>query len=279
MSDKVEKIGYSTIQHGKENNRIYLMKYSDLDRTNIIGNLDKIAEENNYSKIFAKVPIEIKEIFIKNDYIQEAHIPNFYKGIEDCAFMCKYFEKERGSLAFKSEIEEILETAKNKSKSTKIPTLLNNLSIKTLNIKDIPSMVSLYKKVFKTYPFPIYEEDYIKQTMKENIIYFGIYKKDELIAISSSEIDKENLNCEMTDFAILPEYRGNNYSLILLHEMEQKMKKKNLKVLYSIARARSYGINTTFSKLNYKYGGLLINNTNIAGNIESMNVWYKEIKN
>jgi hypothetical protein len=37
-------------------------------------------------------------------------------------------------------------------------------------------------------------------------------------------------------------------------------------------------MNITFSKLGYKYGGLLKNNTNISGAIESMNVWYKEIQ-
>lgn len=34
-------------------------------------------------------------------------------------------------------------------------------------------------------------------------------------------------------------------------------------------------MNVTFSKLNYNYGGTLINNTNISGDLESMNVWYK----
>lgn len=277
MSDKVEKIGHSIIQHGTENNRIYLMKFNNLDKPNIISNLDTLAKENNYSKIFAKVPEKAKNLFIENNYVQEAYIPNFYKGVEDCVFLSKYLNNERRNLAFESEIEEILKSAKNKAKNSEIPTLPDNLAIKILDLKDIHNMIDLYKKVFKTYPFPIYEEEYIKQTMKDNITYFGIYKENTLIAISSSEIDKENLNCEMTDFAILPEHRGNNYSLILLKEMERNIKEKKYKLLYTIARAMSYGMNTTFAKLNYIYGGLLINNTNIAGNIESMNVWYKEI--
>lgn len=277
MSDIIETIGHSTIHHGKENNRLYLMKLNDLDESTIIKQIHEIAIENNYSKIVAKVPKKFKSLFVTNGYKEEASIPNYYKGIEDCLFMCKYLEYQRGSLENETELQKVLMSAKSKSGSLKTSTLPTDVNIKALNPEDIYNMVSLYKKVFKTYPFPIFDEKYILKTMNENLMYFGIYKKDELIAISSSETDKEYSNCEMTDFAVLPEYRGKNYSIILLQEMEKELKKLDFKVLYTIARAKSYGMNITFSKLGYKYGGLLINNTNISGDIESMTIWYKEI--
>jgi hypothetical protein len=36
-------------------------------------------------------------------------------------------------------------------------------------------------------------------------------------------------------------------------------------------------MNITFAKNGYEYAGTLKNNTNISGNIESMNVWYKHL--
>ena len=39
----------------------------------------------------------------------------------------------------------------------------------------------------------------------------------------------------------------------------------------------SAGMNITFSKNGYKYGGTLVNNTDISGQIESMNVWFKNL--
>jgi beta-lysine N6-acetyltransferase len=36
-------------------------------------------------------------------------------------------------------------------------------------------------------------------------------------------------------------------------------------------------MNKTFLKFDYCYSGTLINNTNIAGSIESMNVYYKHL--
>jgi putative beta-lysine N-acetyltransferase len=81
----------------------------------------------------------------------------------------------------------------------------------------------------------------------------------------------------MTDFATLPDFRGNNLALLLLREMEAHMRLAKYNTLYTIARSMSPGMNITFAKNSYEYAGTLKNNTNISGNIESMNVWYKHL--
>jgi hypothetical protein len=60
--------------------------------------------------------------------------------------------------------------------------------------------------------------------------------------------------------------------------MEQTVKMKGIKTAYTIARATSPGINITFARKEYRFGGRLINNTNISGRIESMNIWYKQME-
>jgi hypothetical protein len=59
--------------------------------------------------------------------------------------------------------------------------------------------------------------------------------------------------------------------------MEKEMQQKGIKMAYTIARAVSVGMNIVFAKLGYTYGGRLKNNTNISGEVESMNIWYKAI--
>ncbi len=81
----------------------------------------------------------------------------------------------------------------------------------------------------------------------------------------------------MTDFATLPQYRKQGIAQKLLHEMERNIKEKDFRMSYTIARAMSPGINITFARCGYTYAGTLINNTNISGSIESMNVWYKKL--
>jgi putative beta-lysine N-acetyltransferase len=81
----------------------------------------------------------------------------------------------------------------------------------------------------------------------------------------------------MTDFATLPEHLGKGFAARLLEEMEKRMARQGRRIAFSIARALSLAMNTLFSRRGYTYGGTLVNNTNIAREIESMHVWYKSL--
>jgi putative beta-lysine N-acetyltransferase len=111
--------------------------------------------------------------------------------------------------------------------------------------------------------------------MRENVIYFGVLKGDEPVGLSSIEQDEKNAAAEMTDFAVLPSHRGAGVAYHLLEQMEHTIPSLGIKTMFTIARARSTGMNVTFAKNGYSFAGTLINNTNISGRIESMNVWYK----
>lgn len=63
----------------------------------------------------------------------------------------------------------------------------------------------------------------------------------------------------------------------LIQYLEDNMKTKDIINLFSIARARSIGMNKVLYNLNYKYRGRLINNVHIAGNWENMNIWVKRL--
>jgi putative beta-lysine N-acetyltransferase len=81
----------------------------------------------------------------------------------------------------------------------------------------------------------------------------------------------------MTDFAILPEFRGDGLAGAMLGGMELTLGRIGISTAYTIARAVSYGMNITFARAGYRYAGTLINNTHIAGGLESMNVWHKRV--
>jgi putative beta-lysine N-acetyltransferase len=279
MYDTIEKIGNSLIQHGPNNNRIYLMKLHKDDYPGIIQKLDLIANKNNYTKIFTKIPSWAIDQFQAGDYKQEAYIPRFYNGRADMHFLSKFIDRERSVVdkQTKYTIDEYLHLAFARQKKPVVFKKKPVFHIRILNKNDASDLTKTYWKVFRSYPFPIFEQTYIKKTMDENIVYFGVFKDEQLIAVSSSEMDLEAQNAEMTDFATDPEFAGNNLSLLLLHEMETEMRKRKMKMLYTIARCFSAGMNITFAKMQYIYAGTLINNTDISDKIESMNVWYKSI--
>jgi putative beta-lysine N-acetyltransferase len=142
---------------------------------------------------------------------------------------------------------------------------------------DVAIMAELYREVFQSYPFPIHKPDYLLSTMQSHVAYFLVFNDNRLVAQSSAEMDEEASNAEMTDFATHPDCRGQGLASYLLHEMEQAMKKRGIHTAYTIARAVSWGMNKTFARLGYDFGGTLINNTQISGAIESMNIWYKTL--
>jgi len=279
MCDMIEKLKNSLIQHGEYNDRIYLMKLSKDDFPDIIYDLDDLARKKNYSKVFVKVPAWAFNTFEKNGYIKEARIPGFYNDDIDGFFLSKYLDESRKKLDVKTKekIREILYVAKSKRNDISINVDMYSYPVDILNKRDAKKLTDLYQNVFKNYPFPIFDDDYILKTMENNVVYFGIFKDDRLIAASSAEMDVKARNVEMTDFAILPAYQRKGLSFSLLKEMENEMKERNILTAYTIARALSYGMNITFSKMDYSFAGTLINNTYICSNIESMNVFYKKI--
>ena len=59
--------------------------------------------------------------------------------------------------------------------------------------------------------------------------------------------------------------------------MEKEVHAAGIKTAFTIARAASPGMNAVFRKHGYRYAGLLRNNTQIGGRLESMTVWYKPL--
>jgi putative beta-lysine N-acetyltransferase len=275
--DKIEKYKGCVIQHGHYNERIYLMQITSLPSAELPYELIDLAKTNGYSKIFGKVPESIAKNFFIAGYLEEARIPGFYSGKETAVFMGYYLNAERIKEPDIDKIEDILKIALGKRTADKVSRLENRFILRKCNKTDVFAMARMYQEVFPSYPFPIHDPDYLLETMQSHIDYFGIETEGGLVAVSSAETDKEAANVEMTDFATLPEWRENNFGQHLLARMENEMKKKNIKTAYTIARAMSPGINVTFSKLGYQFGGRLKNNTNISGRIESMNVWFKSL--
>jgi putative beta-lysine N-acetyltransferase len=276
--DRIDNIENNSIQHGKLSNRVYIMSLDSKNTSTIIKIAENLAKSNEYTKIIAKVPERSVKEFIANEYVEEAKVPDMFHGVETGYFMCKYFDEARRVDQNKELIEEVLsESKKRNNKSKKEKREVKSRKVEKMTHDDIKDMTELYSQVFTTYPFPITDPDYIATTMHEQVDYYGIRIKGKLIALASAEFDYDYNFAELTDFAVAEDYRQQGLAKQLLEAMENDLKDKDILTYYTIARAKSTGMNKTFSGLGYKYAGTLINNTNIAGDIESMNVWYKSV--
>ncbi len=275
--DRMEKLPCgSLIQHGPYNDRIYFMKPGENMPDDLPAQLLELAKKYGYSKIFAKVPDNVTSRFIASGYLKEAVIPHFYNSNEDGVFLGYYLTGSRSREENAEELDNIVDLALSKANCPLAKLDSTRFSLRECTENDVERMAEIYCKVFPSYPFPIHDPEYLLETMRSHVIYFGVVVKGKLIALSSAEMDTGSSSAEMTDFATLPEWRGNSLGSHLLATMETAMKQRKIKTLYTIARAISPGMNITFARLGYKFAGRLRNNTNISGNIESMNVWHKK---
>lgn len=277
MLDIIETLQHSLIQHGPHSDRIYLMKLQDEDMPGLLKDLGDLAAKQGYSKIFAKISATHLNAFEQHGYVNEACIPKFYGGQEDGVFVSRFISDERKVLHPNSRLKNNLALAEQKH-GTGLPANVSPPSqLLPTGPQDVDEMSRLYAEVFPTYPFPIQDPAYLRQTMEENVAYYCVRHDDKIVALASAEMDGKARNVEMTDFATHPEATGNGYAIFLLDRMEHDMRQRGYLTSYTIARSESAGMNITFAKLGYTCAGTLVNNTNIGGQIESMNVWYKPL--
>jgi putative beta-lysine N-acetyltransferase len=276
--DKTIEIDSATIQHGKNNNRIYLMDIGQADPEHLIRRLNEIAVAHHYEKIFAKIPAEHADVFRKAGYSVEASVKGLYAGERDGLFLGKFLHAERSEESLQRHYQMITSLARSKQPSQP-SDLSSGVTMRMCTGKDASKMAKIYGKVFDSYPFPIDESSFIRRSMKEGTRFACIEVAGKMAALASAECSFASglRYAEMTDFATLPEYRGNGFALNLLKFLEERIAKEGIITAYTIARAVSVGMNVTFAKGAYEYGGRLKNNTDIAGKIESMNVWFKQL--
>ncbi len=275
-ADRIEKLDGATVQHGPLNDRIYVMHPGDADARRLPEKHHRPAERNGYTKIFAKIPESSAPAFLDRGYIREAIIPGFFKGEETAFFLGRFLAPDRRRTDRAEEIEQIAALALD-SRQKKTALTPENISIGQCSQQDADAMSDVYREIFPTYPFPIDDPGYLKETMRSHVTYFAARHEEKIVALASSETDQKNATVEMTDFATLPAWRGRSLASLLLRKMESAMRRRGLITSHTIARALSPGMNVTFAKAGYLFGGTLVNNTNISGSVESMNVWYKRI--
>lgn len=265
----------SKISHDAQSKRVYLMDLDAADFPHIIQHIEELAKANGYTKLFAKIPAKYAPVFFQEGYVIEAAIPGLYNDIEDAFFMVRYTLPERRQPEREAlQVFQQMMVKPERYESSKMDDCYN---LRSLIEEDAHQMVPVFKEVFESYPFPIFDTSYLVHAMRnDETRFYGVFQGDELVGISSAECHGKMLNAEMTDFAVLPTHRGKRLAVHLLTYMEKQLTTDGFKTFYTIARLHSPAMNKTFQNLGYRYAGTLTNNTQISGKIESMNVWYKK---
>ncbi|MBN1948088.1 MAG: putative beta-lysine N-acetyltransferase [Bradymonadales bacterium] len=277
--DQITHIHDSVIQHGKLNNRVYLMHLGDREVPRVIESIEQLADRHGYEKLFCKVPLSSWQRFRQRGFRMEALVPPTMMNEGGLAFASRFLTKPRSEFRQRAQIEQIRRIALEKAAERFHPRLPAGYRFEKADLQHADEIAQLYRSVFETYPFPIQDREYIVRCMRANVRYYAIRQGSILVGVSSAEMELERgWYVEMTDFAVHPDHRGRKLASYLLSRMDREMGNERFKIAYTICRSTSTGMNVTFARGGYRYAGTLVNNTNISGRIESMNVWHKFLR-
>lgn len=208
----------------------------------------------------------------------EATISGYFSG-QPAVAMSLYLNDDRMEQPFKSEQAEILQAISSRPPDPSVPELPEGYCMAIARADDIEELASLYRSVFDSYPFPITDADYLMSTMNSHVVYRVVRDTEGVVvAAASAETCRRHRNAEMTDFATLPSQRGLGLAQHILAALEDDMAVRSIPNLYTIARARSVGMNRVFYNRGYTMTGTLVNNCHISGQFEDMHVWCKSVE-
>ena len=238
--------------------------------------LFEYVKTKDIDKVFFISPYNNLENFLSLGFLKEATIDGFFRG-DAGYYLSKYLSGNRMESESVLKEDEIILVSLDNTNKLPDQALEDGFTIRDAVSADAEEMANLYQTVFKSYPTPMNDPSYIIKSMGKGTYYKIIIYKDNIIGAASADLDKDNLNAEITDCATLPEYRGRGIMTILISELEKLLASKEIITSYTIARAISLGMNIVFAKLGYNYTGRLINNCHIGGQFEDMNVWVKKV--
>jgi beta-lysine N6-acetyltransferase len=258
------------------NKRLKIFDYKVTDFSALTKRLVWLAKHNKFDKIFVKARKRDFQRFLSHGFVMEGILRYYFNG-EDAYVLSRFSSKSRAiskNLLSESELIEdlIYNTEKREAKK-----LDSDIKIITATTEHIPQLTFIYKSVFETYPSPLTNPDYISSTMDRNVVYKVAVQKGEAIAAASVEINKKHSNAEMTDCATTPKARNKGLMQHILMSLEEDLRGMDIKTAYTLARSKSMGMNKVFFRLGYEYSGRLINNCDIFGNYEDMNIWVKKL--
>jgi len=259
------------------NRRLKILHYEAENYSKMFARLSYLAEANHFDKIFVKATHADFQKFLSHGYAMEGVLKYYFQG-KDAYILSRFTSTERifsKNLIQEAELIEklIYDTPKKVARN-----LDKRIQITQADNSHIPELIRIYREVFATYPSPLTNADYIQAVMKRNVLFRMAHLDGHAVAAASAEIDLKNSNAELTDCATMSEAQGMGLMQHLLMYLEKDLLNQGIMTAYTLARAQSYGMNCAFYRLGYEFSGRLINNCDIFGQFEDMNIWVKKLK-
>ena len=244
--------------------------------TMILDELERVAGQHRFSKIIFYSRPEHWQQLLSKGFELEAMVKGYFNGTDMYMMTC-YKEIERRTSNSWIEEDVTLHTIMEKERKTEELLSPDCYHFRKATVQDADKLADLYGKVFAVYPTPMNNAEYVKRMISSGNVFYVVESDKQLVSAASADINQTLRNAELTDCATLPEHRKYGLMKKLLIHLENELKNNRIYCAFSIARARSFGMNAAFYQLGYEYNGRLTNNCYIYEKLEDMNVWVKDL--
>ncbi|KHF39967.1 putative beta-lysine N-acetyltransferase [Halalkalibacter okhensis] len=242
----------------------------------IIAEVNQMFKESEFTKVIFHAKPEHWKQLLAYGFELEAIFKGYNNGTDQYT-MAFYHTNDRRTSEDWIKENNILTDIYRKDREIKTKEIPNHYSFRRAMEHDAEKLALLYRTVFKVYPTPMHEPEYVKKVMKAGAIFYLVECKGKIVSAASADVNYTYNNAELTDCATLAEHRKFGLMKQLLIELEGELRKEQIFCAFSIARSLSFGMNLAFHQLNYEYTGRLRKNCYIYDKIEDMNVWVKDL--
>lgn len=256
------------------NNRVEIFDCPAISKA-IINEIIIYAKKARLGKIITFCKSNIITPFVESKFKIEGIVSGFFRG-ED-AYCMSFFVDNKRSLSSLWEKEDIILNSCINNKKNHTAEISDDFIIRDVYVNDLPQIIKLFSVAFNINPTPTLKYEYIKKIIQRNVLFKVALHEDKVVSVASAELDNKNLNAEITDCATYPLYSNKGILSRLINSLEFDLEGKGYNTIYSLSRAINPSINAVFSRLDYIYGGRLINNSSIRGDYEDVNIWVKKI--
>ncbi|MGE4232663.1 MAG: putative beta-lysine N-acetyltransferase [Bacteriovoracia bacterium] len=270
--------GYeATLFLDQYNQRIKILRYQAENFESMIMNIRWIAESNGFDKIICMSPRSDWQKFLRFGYVLEAVIKYYING-QDAYVMSKFRSQERLSSGSLMEETLLIENILGAPNPQEPRPLKSSLRVRMAKPTDVPNLISLYQEIFETYPSPLIHSNYFESVFQKDSIFALCEENGTITAAASAELSPQYRAAELTDCATRKQYRGHGIMTHILKFLEEELRRRHYICSYTMARARSFGMNNVFYRMGYEFLGRLVNNCDIYGAYEDMNIWVRNLQ-
>jgi len=258
------------------NQRIKVLEYRATNMQAMVLRLRALATANGMDKIVAMATHDDWQAFLRFGYVLEAVIRHYHRG-EDAFVVSKFRSQDRLTSSSLMEETLLIEQIMAGDQAPAAQPLRDGYRIELAARSDIPELVALYGAMFESYPSPLIHTSYLETIFGDDTVFAVCRHGGAIVAAASIELHHADLAAEMTDCATLAEHRGHGLMTHLLRFLEKELERREYVCAYTMARARSYGMNAVFFGMGYEFMGRLVNNCDIFGAYEDMNIWVRRL--